>query len=178
MNKLSLLLALLLLVVSSSLVFAQQAVTVTMKQGKDAPGLAPSQEGTATLTAKGDQTEVVVNIKAGAAGVAQPAHIHDGNCPNVAGVKYPLTNVVDGKSTTTVNAKLADLQTGKFGINVHKSEPEIAVYVSCGDILAAAAAPAPLPKAGDNLLPTMAAILALLAMAVLGTGIALRRRTS
>ena len=103
---------------------AQQApVTVSLGPGRD-----------------GSQTEVVIDIQPGPAGVAQPVHIHEGSCPGVGAVKYPLTNVVDGKSTTMVNAALSDLQKGNCSINVHKSQEQISVYVSCGPIPAAAAA--------------------------------------
>lgn len=117
---------------------AQQATSVTVNLGAGRDG---SQTGTATLTAQGDQTEVNVNIQPGAAGVGQPAHIHEGSCPVVGAVKYPLTSIVDGASTTMVAAKLADLQTGGLSINVHKSQAEVAVYVSCGGIPAAQSAP-------------------------------------
>ena len=117
---------------------AQQSVTVTLGAGRDG-----SQPGTAVLTAQGNQTQVVIDMQAVAAGVDQPVHIHEGSCPGVGAVKFPLTNVVDGKSTTAVDARLADLQTGNLSINVHKSQAEISIYVACGAIPAAAAAPAP-----------------------------------
>lgn len=117
---------------------AQQVVTVTVGPGRDG-----GQTGTATLTAVGSQTQVDINIAPGAAGVGQPAHIHEGSCPGVAGVKYPLTSVVDGKSTTMVPATLAELQSVSLAINVHKSQAEVMMYVACGAIPVAAA-----PSAG------------------------------
>lgn len=131
-------LALLLLVFSSS-PQAQAAplagagvVVIALGPGRDG-----SQTGTATLTAKGGQTEVVINVQASAAGVAQPAHIHEGGCPGVGPVIYPLTNVVDGKSTTLVNAGLGGLLNGTFAINVHESAVRSAIYTSCGNVQAA-----------------------------------------
>ena len=130
----------------------EQTVTVTMGSGRDA-----SQTGTATLTAQGSQTQVVVNIQVGAAGVGQPAHIHQGSCPGVGAVAFPLTNVVDGTSTTVVNATLDSLRTGGYSINIHQDETQagLGVYVSCGGIPAAtqatpapAASPAAAPAAG------------------------------
>jgi hypothetical protein len=95
------------------------------------------ESGTATLTKMGSQTKVVIDLKntsATAMSVAQPAHIHKGSCANLGAVEYPLTNVEAGKSTTTVNAKLDDLQKAAYAINVHKSAADIKTYVACGDV--------------------------------------------
>ncbi|MCH8196099.1 MAG: hypothetical protein IIB12_08490 [Chloroflexi bacterium] len=94
------------------------------------------QSGKATLTARGDETEVVIDIAAGAAGVAQPIHIHEGTCDTLGGVSFALTSLADGKSTTIVPTTLTSLHAGKFAINGHKSGDEIATYISCGDISA------------------------------------------
>lgn len=115
---------------------AQEAVAVTMSAttGPDGGG---SQTGTATLTATGNQTEIVVNIDVSPDGsdVEQPTHVHAGTCgDNLGAVVYSLTSVVDGASTTVIDATLDSLQTGDFSINVHKSGEEIGVYVSCGVI--------------------------------------------
>ncbi|MBI5652568.1 MAG: hypothetical protein HZC40_19300, partial [Chloroflexi bacterium] len=98
-------------------------IELILGAGRDA-----DQNGKARLVAKGDKTDVVLDIKPGAAGVAQPAHIHEGTCPVPGAVKYPLTNVVDGKSTTTLDVKLADLLKGGFAINAHLSAAEAAKY--------------------------------------------------
>ena len=105
------------------------SITITLGPGRDS-----DQNGTATLTGKGNQTLVVLSIKPGASGVAQPAHIHAGDCPVPGDVKYPLTNIVDGKSSTTVDVKLSDLLKGGFAINAHQSAQDIGKYVACGVI--------------------------------------------
>ncbi len=92
------------------------------------------QSGTVTLTSRGAKTDVAINVKAGPAGTAQPAHIHEGACPAPGAVKYPLTNVVDGKSVTSLDVTLADLLKGGFAFNVHKSAAESAIYVACGNV--------------------------------------------
>ncbi|MBI4328280.1 MAG: DUF4382 domain-containing protein [Chloroflexi bacterium] len=92
------------------------------------------QSGTATLTEYGRKTEVVIDVKAGPTGVRQPSHIHDTDCTLPPRVIYPLSNVVDGKATTLVNASLATLQSKKFAICVHKSPQEVTIYVSEGEI--------------------------------------------
>ena len=92
------------------------------------------ESGTATLTAKGKKTLVKVDLT-GAKG-SQPAHIHGGSCAKLNPVpKWPLKPVVNGKSTTTVDAPIDKLTTGKWAVNVHKSAGAgLKTYVSCGDI--------------------------------------------
>jgi plastocyanin len=119
------------------------SITVTLGPGRDG-----SQPGTATLTPQGNQTEVDINITPGAAGVPQPVHIHDGTCDTLGAVQYPLTNIVEGKSTTMVNVPLSSLLTGNFAINVHKSQAEINTYVACGTIPASTTV-TQLPAAGS-----------------------------
>lgn len=133
------------------------------------------QTGTATLTARGNQTEVAIDVRPGAAGVAQPAHIHDGTCAANGGVHFPLSNVVDGKSTTTVNVALKDLETGKLYVNVHRSAQEIATSTSCGDVPVATSAPATLPRTGDSSTAIVVGVV-IVALALLGIGFAMRGR--
>lgn len=91
--------------------------------------------GTVTLTAVGDKTRVDVAIANTPADVVQPAHIHLGSCAKLdPKPKYPLANVVDGVSTTTVDVPLATLLGGGLAVNVHKSTTDIPTYVSCGDL--------------------------------------------
>ncbi|MFZ8844362.1 hypothetical protein [Thermoflexus sp.] len=104
----------------------------------------------------------------------QPAHIHEGTCANLnPKPAFPLTPVRDGKSTTVVNVKLADLLAKPFAINVHKSAQEISVYVSCGEIRTA------LPRTGGETRAVPAWVGWLLAGAgvlLAGIGYGLRRR--
>ncbi len=113
------------------------------------------QSGTATLTARGDQTEVVINITPAPPGVVQPDHIHDKDCTLPPRVVYPLNNVADGKSTTLVNVSLATLQTKQqFAVCVHKSQQEGTVYVSEGLIPFTGQAPAPTTAPTATPVPT------------------------
>ena len=94
---------------------------------------ASGESGTATLTAQGDRTKVVIELQGTSS--AQPAHIHKGSCADLdATPAYALTDVNDGTSTSTVDAKLDDLRDGAFAINVHMSAAEIETYVACGDV--------------------------------------------
>ena len=114
----------------SSSMASAAAVTVSIKAQNGS-----AQTGTATLTQSGDDVVVAITMK-GTGSDAEPAHIHPGTCAKLnPAPKYPLSNIVDGKSTTTVpGLKVADLQTGGFAINVHKSTSDLATYVACGDI--------------------------------------------
>ena len=92
------------------------------------------ESGTATFTAEGEKTRVVIDIANGMS-APQPAHIHEGSCANLnPQPEYPLQNVVNGKSTGTVPASLDDLKNEAYAVNVHKSESDLKAYVSCGDI--------------------------------------------
>ncbi len=99
------------------------------------------QTGTATLTDAGNgQTKVDVTINGEPTGADEPMHIHNGSCTNLGSIKYPLNDVIDGKSSTTINASLDSLQTGNLAINGHKSKTDMTTYIFCGEIPAAAAA--------------------------------------
>jgi len=105
-------------------------VTVTLDEQNGS-----GESGTATLTAEGASTKVVLELENPASPDPQPAHIHKGTCAELDPTPaYPLTNVEGGNSETTVNVALDELESGDFAINVHKSEPDIKTYVSCGNI--------------------------------------------
>lgn len=94
------------------------------------------QSGTATLIAKGARTEVVIDVGPGPVeNDPQPVHIHFGECgANLGTLHLGLNSVERGKSTTLVDANLSSLVNGNFAINLHKSQPEIRIYTSCGNI--------------------------------------------
>ncbi len=108
------------------------AKTVTVKLDEQNGS---GESGTATLTAEGSSTKIVLELQNPASPDPQPAHIHNGTCANLDPTPvYPLTNVEGGKSDTTVNVALDKLTAGGFAINAHKSEAEIKTYVACGNI--------------------------------------------
>ncbi len=96
---------------------------------------ASGESGTVTLTPQGDKTQVAIKLTGAPAGTQQPAHIHDGSCASLdPKPRVPLQNVVDGKSTTTLDMKLADIMSKGGAINVHKSTADVKTYVACGDM--------------------------------------------
>lgn len=93
------------------------------------------QPGTATLTEVDGKVVVTVETQYAPMGVSQPAHIHIGPCATIGKIVYPLTNLVDGKSVTTIDATLDELEVQKpLALNVHKSVAQANVYTSCGDL--------------------------------------------
>ena len=99
-----------------------------------------AQSGTATLTAVGDQTRVVLDLQSRSAtpvAPRQPAHIHAGTCDKLDPMPaYGLNDVKAGKSTSTVDVKLEDLIDDEVVINVHQSAENAERYVACGIVSA------------------------------------------
>lgn len=91
--------------------------------------------GTATLKEEDGKTTVTVTTTGFVKDVSQPAHIHLGACPKVGAVKWPLANVLNGSSETTLNTTFAEIKNNlPLAVNIHKSEAEVSVYTSCGDL--------------------------------------------
>jgi len=81
------------------------------------------------------QTKVVLIANNASQGVSMPAHIHSGSCANLGAVKYPLSNLINGASTTTINASILQLKLDlPLAINIHKSVTEAGIYVACADL--------------------------------------------
>ncbi|MGH3091482.1 MAG: hypothetical protein ACRDOG_04015 [Gaiellaceae bacterium] len=93
------------------------------------------QSGTATLEPAGEgQTTVTLELS-NPPDVPQPVHIHEGTCAELnPQPAFPLENLEDGASETTVDISVEDLQSGEYAINAHASEEDVETYVACGDI--------------------------------------------
>jgi hypothetical protein len=99
-----------------------------------------TQSGEAVLTRVDDSTTHVVVSLGNGGDTPQPAHIHKGSCAQLdPQPEYALEDVVDGESSTHIDAALDELRDGEFAVNVHKSADELRVYVACGDLGSAAA---------------------------------------
>lgn len=94
------------------------------------------QTGTATFTDLGEgRTKVTLSLTGGNFPDPQPAHIHLGTCVKPGEVQFPLTNVVNGMSETTLDTPMSSLWTGTMVVNVHKSAKESTVYTACAELL-------------------------------------------
>lgn len=93
------------------------------------------QSGTAVFQGDGKNTKVTLTMIGKKFTAPQPAHIHVGKCPNPGVVKYPLNNVVDGKSETTISVDIKDLFADlPLAVNIHESVEKASVYTACGDL--------------------------------------------
>ncbi len=111
---------------------AADSVTIRLEMQNNS-----GQSGTAELTDMGGGMTKVVLMLTDMGATPQPVHIHEGTCATLnPKPKYPLTNLVNGKSETMVQASLRDLLAENHAINVHKSAQESAVYTACGDLVA------------------------------------------
>lgn len=112
---------------SQTAVMSDEA-TVTLKPVNNS-----NEAGIATLKEENGQLKVTINLTGYTKDVEQPAHIHLGSCPGVGAVKYPLTSIVNGVSTTMLSVTLDQLKKElPLAINVHKSTTEVSTYTSCG----------------------------------------------
>ena len=91
--------------------------------------------GTVTLIDLGDgRTEVAIRVEP-AENPDMPAHIHPGSCDDlIPQPKHPLENVVNGASTTVVQATVAELTAGGLAVNIHKSNDDLRTYTACADL--------------------------------------------
>jgi hypothetical protein len=90
--------------------------------------------GTATLTGEDGTTMVDIQLEGTPEGGVHPVHIHAGTCDDLGDVVFPLEDVEEGMSQSTVEASLDEILAADHAINVHLSVDEMDVYVACGDI--------------------------------------------
>jgi len=112
----------------------------------------------------------------GAGAGPQPMHIHDGTCNDMnPEPKIPLTNVVNGASTTELDLSLRQLFATPHVIYLHKSPEELPVMVACANITGDGQV-STIPSVGEaDLWVESAPWMAGLGIALTGAGYALRR---
>lgn len=116
---------------------------LTKAAGEEASGAAETElselndsgvSGTVTFTPMEDQTKVTINLEGAPEGGVHPVHIHEGTCDNLGKPAYPLSDIKNGTSETTIDATVEDITSGAHAINVHKSPDELSAYVACGEV--------------------------------------------
>ncbi len=93
------------------------------------------ESGTVSLEETEDgKLKVVLEVE-DAIAASQPVHIHNGTCDNLGSIRYNLNNVVNGKSETTLNLTLAQLEAQlPLAANVHASAANMGTNVACADL--------------------------------------------
>jgi hypothetical protein len=91
--------------------------------------------GTAILRSVPEGVLVIVGTS-GQGSDPQPNHIHKGSCAHLdPKPAYPFKALTNGTSETLLTGvTLAQLTSGGYAINIHKSVKEIGINVACGDI--------------------------------------------
>ncbi len=142
--------------------------------------------GDATLVASGEATEATLNVTGLPANAEAQASVHAGTCemPSASFSALPnLTADASGAATVTgpvlfqgsENVALATITDGQHIISIQSGGQ----MVACGVIpnWAAVQGPSQLPTTGSGAFPVMPAIVGLLGLSVLVTGLFLRERS-
>lgn len=91
--------------------------------------------GTVTFTeVNSSSTTVTINLTGAPAGGVHPAHIHDGVKFSGGGIAFPLTDVVNSISVTTVSQSYDALTSYNGYVNVHLSAAELTTVVATTNI--------------------------------------------
>lgn len=129
-----------------TIAFATSAIALTVLAAC-APAAAPAARtvalqtlngsgvtGTVTFAALGDKTSVEIAVDPGA-NPDMPAHIHPGTCDDLTPQpKFPLENVLNGRSRTDVPASIDELFAGGLAVNIHRSNADLKTYTACVDL--------------------------------------------
>ena len=161
------------------MVVAQETVTVRLD-----PVGESGVSGTATLTAAGDGTNVVLDITGLAPGADARATMHANTCamPSASFAALPdLKADATGRATATgsvlfhgTGVALATMADGEHIIAIHAGQQ----VAACGVIprLASASAPSALPETGGAASPLVATLAGILGVCALSAGLFLRQR--
>jgi hypothetical protein len=108
---------------------AEQQVVVRLTP-VDASGV----EGLAIIYPDGEQTTIALRILG--ASVAEVGAIHAGTCEAFEPLPAYALAIFDetGRSSSTINIQITDLQSGPFAVALHESTAEFGTIVSCGEI--------------------------------------------
>lgn len=92
------------------------------------------QKGWANLLEQDGNLIVSIEVEPPEA-VAQPAHVHRGECSMLGVIDYRLENVIGGRSETVLeDVQIEDLATGDLAINLHLSFADFSTFTACGEI--------------------------------------------
>jgi hypothetical protein len=90
------------------------------------------EEGTVAL----QESDGYITVKVSLAdpNAVRPVHILNGTCGNPGDLKYPLNDVIQGVSETTLGLPISGfLAQGPMALTVYKSPTESSVPTACAD---------------------------------------------
>jgi len=65
----------------------------------------------------------------------RPAHLHKGSCAQLGAIVFPLDDIVEGASKTTLEVSGEELRAQlPLVLNVHESADALAVSIACGEV--------------------------------------------
>jgi hypothetical protein len=93
------------------------------------------QIGSATITDVGGKVLITVKLTGEPSTASEPSHVHFGRCPLIKAIPaYNVGPILDGKAESVVDLSWAEINSGKYALNVHKSASDMGTYMSCGNI--------------------------------------------
>lgn len=91
------------------------------------------EEGTVILQEKDGY--VTVKVSVADPGAIRPIQISNGTCATPEDLKYPLNDIIQGVSETTLGLPMSEfLGQGPMVLNVYKSPDESTVRTACADL--------------------------------------------
>lgn len=95
-----------------------------------------SDEGTLLLTKDQKETKAIIKIPSYIKDLDQPAAIYKGSCASPGKIYFSLSNVINGESTTELNASLRSFADHlPLTVVINKSFDDGKIISYCGDIL-------------------------------------------
>jgi hypothetical protein len=93
------------------------------------------ESGTATMTQIGNDVRVIIALTSATATAPRAANIRTGTCAKPGTIAYPLANVVNGASTTTLKGvTIYKLLSAAHAISVNESTANSAGFGACGNM--------------------------------------------
>lgn len=91
------------------------------------------ENGIAVIESENNKTLVKLKLTNYLDLTKQPAHIHVGSCEKPGNIGYPLNNVINGESETSLDVPIEEfMKKLPLVLNIHKSVEEENVYSACG----------------------------------------------
>ena len=93
------------------------------------------QTGSASLIEKNGKITIGISTTGEPKNVVQYASIHVDTCEILGNIKFPLTNIINGSSQTTLETTIINLQNlGPLALNINRTQGNDKDSVSCANL--------------------------------------------